>query len=285
MVNDNFGNHRGNITRKVKGDPNKDPETIIGNFLKYNGDSVLSKILHHVKHENIPYSKQGLIDKLKSMKGKKIIRIIKEKGSHTKYRIIDKPEFQIQSDAFAFKDHICFQTMSLEPNPEELNKMKTYPNNTVKRDIVNTIFNLGIVSFYTLLASYRRGIDPMKSKEENDKLLELWLKNTMSFEHNRGSAKISQKLKSKLVRQMIDKNRKEEEINNQSEQPEEFQKHSTKKLQQEDFIAEAKKFEKTFSKMFPEWYKLFQGCEDMLNKENNKFMRDICFENQEMLLS
>jgi len=95
----------------------------------------------------------------------------------------------------------------------------------------------------------------------------LWLKNALSFETNLESAKFSIFLDTELWHLFISKGK---ELNEMTEQ---------------DMINEAKNLEDVFSKMFPDFKEEFKQCEDMINDQDNKFMRDVCFERPEMLLS
>ena len=142
------------------------------------------------------------------------------------------------------------------------------------------IFNFGIVSFYTLLASYRR----TKKEKDYEKLKELWLKNAMSFEYNLDDrvAKFSVMLKKTLLHK-INSDKINKKLNTTLEN-EEKNNYLISDLKQEEFIAEAKKLEDVFSKMFPERYEEFQECENSVNSEDNKFYRDVCFEHPEYLL-
>lgn len=266
MVNHNFEDNRGNRTRKVKGSSNLDPEKIIKDYLDLEGDKALGEILSHVIKSGWRYSKQGLIKKLKSMKKKKIIRIIKEKGSHTKYRTIDKTEFKIKSDAYSFKYNIGTFSLGSPATSKELNKIKKYKN--AQQDVISKlIFNYGIISLYTLLASYRRSISPQHDNKKNKTMHELWLKNALAFEINLSEAKFSTSLKKELIQNIKNTNPKS-------------------KFTYPEIIDEAKKLESVFSKMFPLWVGQYQNGEKLIDKSDmNKFMRDAMYERPEYLLS
>ena len=269
LVNHNFDDDRGNRTRKVGGKQNLDPETVITNYLDSEGDKTLNEILIHLNKSGLPYSKQGLIKKLivLSSKSKKTLRKIIVKGSYPKYRTVDKTKFKIQSDSYAFKDYVGFRILDSYVDDKELKQIKPYHNNLQQKIISNLIFKYGLVSLYTLLASYRRSISPKRNNKQNKITHELWLKNALSFETNLESAKFSNFLDIELWHLFISK---KDELN---------------KMTDEDRINEAKNLEDVFSKMFPDFKEEFDACEDMINDKDNKFMRDVCFKRPEMLLS
>lgn len=269
MLNHNFDDNRGNRKRKVGGNQNLDPETVITNYLDSEGDKKLNEILIHINKSGLPYSKQGLIKKLKilSSKKKKTLRKILVKGSYPKYRTVDKTKFKIQSDSYTFKDHMGLLILNSHVEDEELKQIKPYHNNPQQKIISNLIFKYGLVSLYTLLASYRRSISPKRNKKQNKTMHELWLKNALSFETNLESSKFSDSLNTELFNLFISKGNELNEITDQ------------------DRMNEAKNLEDVFSKMFPVFKKDFDECEKMINNQDNKFMRDVCFERPEMLLS
>jgi len=270
LVNHNFDDNRGNTTRKVGGKQNLDPETAIYDYLSSEGDKRLNEILIHLNKSGLPYSKQGLIKKLNvlSSKSKKILRKISVKGSYPIYRAVDKTKFQIQSDSYAFKDHVGYRILVLDGvDDEELKQIKPYPNNQQKKIISNLILKYGLISLYTLLASYRRSISPKRNNKQNKTMHELWLKNALSFETNLESAKFSNILNIEIDELRVTNGKKVNELIDQ------------------DRINEVKNLEDVFSKMFPYFKEEFNLCENMINDQDNKFMRDVCFERPEMLLS
>jgi len=269
LLNHNFDDNRGNRTRKVRGNQNLDPDKVITDYLNLEGDKTLNEILIHINKTGLKYSKQGLIKKLKvlSSPSKKILRKIIVKGSYPIYRTIDKTEFKIQSDSYAFKDHVGLLILDSYVDDKELKQIKPYHNNQQQKIISNLIFRYGLVSLYTLLASYRRSISPKRNNKQNRTMHKLWLKNALSFETNIESAKFSNSLNTELLRLFISKGNELKEITDQ------------------DRINEAKNLEDVFSKMFPDFKEDFDQCEDMINDQDNKFMRDVCFKRPEMLLS
>ena len=60
---------------------------------------------------------------------------------------------------------------------------------------------------------------------------------------------------------------------------------SIKKITQQEMLDTTKDLEKTFSKMFPEWYDEFQSSEDVADIRVNVLMRKVCIEHPEYLLS
>ena len=261
---------KGNKTRKVGGKQNLDPETMITNYLNSEGDKRLNEILIHLNKSGLPYSKQGLIKKLTvlSSKSKKILRKIIVKGSYPKYRVVDSTKFKIQSDSYAFKDHVGYRIFELyDVDDKELKQIKPYHNNQQQKIISNLIFKYGLVSLYTLLASYRRGISPKRNNKQNKITHELWLKNALSFEINLKSAKFSNCLNMEFDKLFISKGKKVNEVTDQ------------------DRINRVKNLEDVFSQMFPDLKEEFDECEKIINDQDNKFMRDIYFEKSEMLLS
>jgi len=269
LVNHNFDDNRGNTTRKVGGKQNLDPETAIIAYLNLEGDKRLNEILIHLNKTGLPYSKQGLIKKLivLSSSSKKTLRKITVKGSYPKYRVVDKTKFKIQSDSYAFKDFMGFRISDFYVDDKELKQIKPYPNNQQKKLISTLIFRYGLVSLYTLLASYRRSISPKRNNKQNKTTHELWLKNALSFEINLESAKFSNLLNMEFDELRISNGKKVNELLDQ------------------DRINEIKNLEDVFSKMFPYSKEEFDQCENMINDKDNKFMRDVCFERPEMLLS
>jgi len=93
------------------------------------------------------------------------------------------------------------------------------------------------------------------------------LKNALSFEINLESAKFSNLLNMEFDELRISNGKKVNELLDQ------------------DRINEIKNLEDVFSKMFPYSKEEFDQCENMINDKDNKFMRDVCFERPEMLLS
>ena len=276
MVNHNFDDNRGNKTRKVEGNQDLDPDGVIFNYLSWDGDKTLKEILIHVNKSGLKYSKQGLIKKLKvlsrsskklSSSPKKILRKIAVKGSYPIYRAIDPTKLKIQSDSYAFKDHVGSLILDSYVTDEELKQIKPYHNNRQQKIISNLIFKYGLVSLYTLLASYRRGISPKRNNKQNETNHKLWLKNALSFETNLESAKFSNILNTGLLKLFISKGKKVNEIPEQ------------------DIVNEVKNLEDVFSKMFTDFKEQFDQCENMINDQDNKFMRDVCFKRPEMLLS
>lgn len=276
LVNHNFDDKGGNKTRKVEGKQNLDPDKAIYDYLSLEGDKRLNEIHIHLNKSGLPYSKQGLIKKLNvlSSKSRKLLRKISVKGSYPIYRAVDKTKFQIQSDSYAFKDYVCYRISELTTvDDKELKQIKPYPNNQQKKIISELIFKYGLISLYTLLASYRRGISPKRNNEQNKIMHELWLKNALSFEINLKSAKFSNFL-----------NLEFDDLRNSNGK-------KVNELIDQDRINEVKNLEDVFSKMFPYFKEEFDECEKLIdddkdnNDKNNKFIRDIYFEKPEMLLS
>lgn len=277
LVYHNFDDKRGNKTRKVEGKQNLDPDKAIYDYLSSEGDKRLNEILIHLNKSGLLYSKQGLIKKLNILSGKsrKLLRKISVKGSYPIYRAVDKTKFQIQSDSYAFKDYVCYRILELTDvvDDKELKQIKPYPNNQQKKIISKLIFEYGLISLYTLLASYRRSISPKRDNKQNKTMHELWLKNALSFEINLKSAKFSNILNMEFDKLRISNGKKVNELLDQ------------------DRINEVKNLEDVFSKMFPYFKKEFDACEKIIdddkdnNDKNNKLIRDIYFEKPEMLLS
>ena len=251
-------NSRGNQNRKVEGRQDIHPDFIIKNCLNLYGERKLNEILNYCKSNNIKYTSHGLIKKLKSLESQGVITKITERGKHPRYIIKDTTNFEIQSDAFTFKDHIGL-FLDSEITKEELNTIKNYSDNHKKNLVSELIFKFGLASLYTLLASYRRSMSKEHTKEKNRKLHNLWLKNAMAFEINHNTSKFSRYLEIGLHR--LTRNSK-------------------------DYSIEANKLEKIFAEMFPEFYKEFQELEKLMNKESHKeFMENVCSENPSWLLS
>jgi len=249
LVNHNFDGNRGNKTRKVGGNQNLDPDKVIYDYLSLEGDKTLNEILIHINKSGLPYSKQGLIKKLKvlSSSSKKTLRKIFVKNSYPKYRTVDKTKFKIQSDSYTFKDYMSYRMFVLyDVDDKELKQIKPYHNNQQQKIISNLIFKYGVISLYTLLASYRRSISPKRNNKQNKTMYELWLKNALSFEINLKSAKFSNILDTELQYLF---NSKGNERN---------------KMTDEDKINEAKNLEDVFSKMFPDLKEEFNECENMI---------------------
>jgi len=248
-------------------------------FLDEKKIATLGEIYKEFQNIKSSYSKPAIFKILKKMENDDTIKNIESKNKHPKYSIIDTVQFKIKSDAYAFKDQISANALTLDVESNELDMIKSYPNNFQKKIISETIFKFGLISFYTCLLSYRKSMSPIYGIEKNKKLHELWLRNAMSFENNLNPAKFSKLLKTKL-----EDEKREIRMNEVSENEEESD-YSIKKITQQEMLDATKDLEKTFSKMFPEWYDEFQSSEYVVDTRVNDLMRKVCIEHPEYLLS
>jgi len=248
-------------------------------FLNEKKIATLGEIYKEFQSIKSSYSKPAIFKILKKMENDGIIKNIESKNKHPKYSIIDTVKFKIKSNAYAFKDHISVNALTLGVESNELDMIKSYPNNFQKKLISETIFIFGLISFYTCLLSYRKSMSPIYGIEKNKKLHELWLRNAMSFENNLNSAKFSNLLESKL------EDKKSEIRMNKALENEEESDYSFEKITQQEMLNATKDLEKTFSKMFPEWYDEFKSSEDIVDTRTNNLMRKVCIKHPEYLLS
>ena len=137
-----------------------------------------------------------------------------------------------------------------------------------KNSMVDMILKLGLISYYSCLSSFERGLSPKLKEKENEELQKIWLRNTMSFENNLNDGRPSTYLKLQI----------EKNIDSDTEDEESFEEITTP-----EHIEEAKKLKKVFSKMFPEWYESFQSDQKVTENMKNG-LREVCINHPEYLL-
>jgi len=259
------------------------PHDFIMNFLDEHKTGSLNEIFKEFQKVGSPYSKVAVQKRLKKMEKDKVIKNIAIEKKHPRYEIIDTAEFKTKKDAYAFKDQIAANIIT-HPNRNELDMIKehTDDDDDNKKIISELIFQFGIISLYTCLASYRRNISPKYGIEKNKKLHELWLRNAMSFENNKKAMTFSKLFNSKLVIRLCEE--AETKLSNKIKKEEDREKYKSKEITQKDFKKASKDLEKTFSEMFPDWYDNFQRSERVIDTLANQLMRRVCIDHPEYLL-
>ena len=218
------------------------------------------------------FTKVGINGILKQLEEDGIIENIAVKPKDPRYLTVDVKKYAAKFEAYAYKDFTSFIGLSLEIDRTELSKIKKYDNSTredkTKGDISDWIFQFGLISLKTILASYRKHKDP--------ELQKVWLRNAMSFENNLNSAKFSEQVKKQIIHNVQD--------DKEDRNPLGF---TTKddRIRKTDKQKQAGEIEDVLAKMFPKMMKEFQEIEDSLSKEETyKLMKDVCKRNPEYLL-
>lgn len=257
------------------------PHDFIMNFLDEHKTGSEMEIFKEFQKAGFTYSKVGIHEILKKMEKNKIIKNIAIEKKHPRYEIIDTAEFKTKKDAYAFKDQISANIITY-PYRNELDMIKEYPDDYNKKIVSELIFQFGIISLYTCLASYRRNISPKYGIEKNKKLHDLWLRNAMSFENNKKAMTFSKLFNSKLLIRLIEE--AETKVSNRIKKEEDREKYKSKEITQKDLKKASKDLEKTFSEMFPDWYDNFQSSERVIDTLANQLMRRVCIDHPEYLL-
>jgi len=241
-------------------------------FLIRNPESGLAKI-----HKSIDtnFTKEGLNGILRQLVEDGEIKNIAVKPKDPRYVIEDIETFNAQVEGYTMKDYLSVIGLYLDVEKTELSKLKKYDmdddsdsTTKAKNDISELIFKFGLVSLHTILASYRKNKDP--------KLQEVFLRNSMSFENNLNSAKFSEQVKRKLVRNILDDKRKRNPLG-----------FTTKddRVRKTDYQQHASEMELVLMKMFPKMIKEFFLIENKIWKPDNlKYMMEVCKKNPEYLL-
>ena len=260
-----------------KGESNESVKHRIRLFLVKNPESGLAKI-----HRSIDtnFTKEGVNGILKQLVKDEEIKNIAIKPKDPRYVLEDIEIFNAQIEGYTMKDYLSVIGLYLDVSKVELSKLKKYDifskegrNNSyfttqAKNDISELIFKFGLVSLHTILASYRKNKDP--------KLQEVFLKNAMSFENNFNSAKFSEQVKRKLVRNILEDKRRRNPLG-----------FTTKddRVRKTDYQKHASEMELVLMKMFPKMIKEFFLIENKIWKEDNlKYMSEVCKKNPEYLL-
>ena len=213
------------------------------------------------------YTKEGINGILKQLEKDGNIKNVTVKPKDPRYLVVDVEKFTAQFEAYAYKDFTSYMINQLWVEKSELSKIKQYEDKT-RNDISELIFKFGLISLETILASYRR-----RNKAENQ---EVWLRNAMAFENNLNSAKFSEQVKRKLLKNIM---AKEGTVDNLDVMP---RRNQTKKS---DYQKQASEMELALAKMFPKMMKEFRSIEDNLwKKETYETMKEVCKKNPEYLL-
>lgn len=213
------------------------------------------------------YTKEGINGILRQLEKDGTIKNTTVKPKDPRYIVVDVEKFTAQFEGYAFKDFTSYMIQQLYVEKTELSKLKKYEDKT-RNDISEMIFKFGLISLQTILASYRR--------RNNPKNQEVWLRNAMSFENNLNSAKFSNQVKIKLLKDIMTH---EGETNNLNVIPRMSRPTKT------DYQKQASEMELALTKMFPKMMKEFRGIENNLwKKETYKMMKDVCKKNPEYLL-
>jgi hypothetical protein len=218
------------------------------------------------------YSKFGISKILKQLEEEGKIKNTVDKPKDPRYLTVDVEKYTAKFEAYAYKDFTSFGITQEGVEKSELSKIKYYNNSSkeekTKNDISKWIFQFGLISLQTILASYRKHKDP--------ELQKVWLRNAMSFENNLNSSKFSEQVKKQLIHNVQD--------DKEDRNPLGF---TTKddRIRKTDKQFQASEIESVLAKMFPKLMKEFQRVEDDLNSEETyKLMKDVCKSNPEYLL-
>ena len=218
------------------------------------------------------FTKVGINGILKQLEEDGIIENIAVKPKDPRYLTVDVKKYTAKFEAYAYKDFTSFGITQEGVEKSELSKIKYYDNSSredkTKGDISKWIFQFGLISLQTILASYRKHKDP--------ELQKVWLRNAMSFENNLNSAKFSEQVKKQIIHNVQD--------DKEDRNPLGF---TTKddRIRKTDKQKQAGEIESVLAKMFPKMMREFQEIEDSLSKEETyKLMKDVCKRNPEYLL-
>jgi len=213
------------------------------------------------------YTKMGIAKILKKLEEDGRVKNIMAKPKDPKYLVEDVESFTAKFEAYAYKDFTSYMINQLHIERTELSKIKKYEDKT-QNDIAELIFKFGLISLETILTSYRR-----RNKEKNQKI---WLRNALSFENNINSAKFSEQVKRRLLKDILAKEGKEDNL-------EVIPRMNRGK--KTDYQKQAGEMELTLQKMFPKLMKEFRQIEDNLwKKETYETMKEVCKKNPNYLL-
>lgn len=248
----------------------QDPTNEIIDYLGEKPSSTLMEITKYLQSIGYTFSRPKINTILKDLEKKKIIKNSLPAPAHPRYVIIGTSQFQIQNDSYIFKDQICCNNLNADFIPTSLKDREMIKRHTDSRknSMVDMILRLGLISYYTCLSSFERGVSPKLSSKMNEELQKIWLRNAMSFENNLNDGCPSTYLKLQIERN-IDSDSEDEESFDEIKLPE--------------HVEEVKKLKKLFSKMFPEWYESFQEDEKVIEKMKDR-LRDVCINHPEYLL-
>ena len=213
------------------------------------------------------YTKMAVQKILKKLELSEKIKNTVEKPKDPRYLVEDVEGFTAKFEGYAYKDFTSYRINNCFVERTELSKIKRYDDKT-RNDISEMIFKFGLISLQTILASYRR-----RSKEGNR---EVWLRNALSYENNLNSAKFSEQVKMRLLKDIMANEGIDDSI-------EVIPRMNRPK--KDDYQKVAGNMELELTKMFPKFAKEFRDAEESLwKKDTYNLMKDVCKKNPEYLL-
>ncbi len=259
-----------------------DPSNLIVDFIKNNPGCTLMMIFKFIQENKFNHTRATIGNILHDLEIKLDIKNTSKKNKHPRYEIIDTSEFQIQNIAYAFKDQICHSNLMVRTNRKEREKIKEYKDSR-KELMVDMILRLGLISYYTCLSSYERGLLPeLDDEEKRNELQKLWLRNAMSLENNLNDGQPSTYIDEQIERTISDE-KMEAHLDAQSEIKDAGELNYDVPISIPEKVEEAKKLKQMFSKMFPDWFSFFRSDEKVIALTKER-LREVCIKHTEYLL-
>ena len=256
-----------------KGESSESVKHRVRLFLVKNPESGLSKI-HLGIHTN--FTKEGLNGILKQMVKDGEIESTTVKPKDPRYVLRDIETFNSQVEGYTMKDYLSVIGLDLYVERTELSKIKKYDDKT-RTNISDLIFKFGLMSLFSILASYR--------KTKNPKQQDVFLRNILSFENNLNSAKFSNQVNKVLLKSIMGKEKEFMQDNLEVIETDRELPTKTKRVSKTDYEKEASEYELVLMKMFPKMMKEFYLIENRIWKEENiKYMMKVCERNPDYLL-
>lgn len=247
-------------------------KNVIMEIVQSNPQSTLMEIFKLVESD-FNYSRAQVGNILRSMEGSDLKNI--SKNSIPRYEIIDTSEFKIQNNSYSFKDQICHNNLNVRTTEQERDMIKEHEDFR-KDTMVDMILRLGLISYYTCLSSFEKGISPKLNNKQNKELQRLWLRNAMSLENNLNDGRPSTHVLTQIESNIDTEKRISWEDGETDIEPD-FNEDISEN------ISEAKKLKKIFAELFPDWYESFQEDEKITENMKEK-LRKVCVKHPEYLL-